>query len=147
MLTYMDIKKAINDKLKTQFTNIKIESNNIQEGIKRPSFFVQLDNIDTKNFMTVGRDRNLTVRIYYFPSDRYKNEIELLNIKDDLETLFLYDGVLDVNGYLADIDNIELDVVDNKGQDKVLHCYFDLKFYENWNKTDEHEEMEDLYYS
>ena len=51
MLKYAEIIKAISDKLKQNFPGVIILSDNIEEGITRPSLFISLENIRVKDFM------------------------------------------------------------------------------------------------
>lgn len=87
MLTMKQIKLAINEMLLENFPDIGIQSGDIRKGFKRPSFFVQLDTLGRDSGQFVS-DRSMTVRIYYFPTDRNEYSIELLEMQDDLEDVF-----------------------------------------------------------
>lgn len=146
MLKYSDIIEVIYRKLSEGFPSVFIESGNIKEGIKRPSFFVEFDGIQAENFMQVGIDRKIRVYLYYFPSDKDKNQMELLEVRSELENLFMYDAEIQVNDYNIPIDALFIDTTDNAGQDKILTCNFTLELYECWDKPEEHEKMGRLVY-
>lgn len=66
-------------------------------------------------------EKSLTVRIYYFPSDRYEYAIEVLEMQETLEELF--DLKLGVKDRYLNVD--ELTTFMNDG---VLNCSFDMEF-------------------
>jgi hypothetical protein len=142
MVTYGEIIKAINVKIISQFSNITFQSMDEQEGLIRPSFRTNLDDIKVSNFMDVAKDREITVRIYYFPKDKNKYRIELLSMQDTLENLFLVDNtIITDSGFVLEIYECEFDVVDG-----VLHFYFELMISEDFNRVDTGDNMEDLDY-
>lgn len=128
MVKYTEISRAIVERLENN-TNIEILS--VDEGITRPSFFVLFDNVKASDFMRETLDREITVRIYYFSSTVDNNEIELLNMQDKLNEIFLEDNLIRVNEYM----NIEIDGLEFNVTDKVLHCYFDLRLSENYDRS------------
>lgn len=86
MITYKDIKKSVNTLLINEF-NVEINSNDVKEGFNRPSFFVSFDD-PVRSSTTDQVEKSLTIRIYYFPTDRYNYSLELLDIQEQLENLF-----------------------------------------------------------
>lgn len=139
IVKYTDIQKSIVKRIKFKFPNI-VFSTDIEKAITRPSFFIDLDNIESRDFMNRAQDRDLTVRIYYFSSTVDGNRIELLNMYDDLEELFLENNLITVDEYIKfEIEELKLSVVD-----KVLHCYFDIRISENYNRIDNTPVMEEL---
>lgn len=120
MITYKDIRLAINRQLKK--TGIEITSRDVTEGFDRPSFFVQLDDVGRSGDENQVH-KSMTVRIYYFPTDRYEYSIEVLDMQETLEELF--DLKLPVKDRLLNVD--ELTTFLNDG---VLNCSFDLEFYD-----------------
>lgn len=142
MVTYAQIIAAINTKIETKFTDIKIEVTDKQDGLTRPSFRTSLDNINSKNFMNVAKDRDVTVRIYYIPSKKDKYRLELLDMQDELESLFLDDNtIITEDDFIIEIYESEFDVVDG-----VLHFYFDIMLSEEFDRTDIDENMDNLEY-
>ncbi|WP_353096232.1 DUF6838 family protein [Tissierella praeacuta] len=128
MVKYTEISKAIVEMLENN-TNIEVLS--VDEGITRPSFFMSFDNVKATDFMREALDREITVRIYYYSSTIDNNEIELLNMQDKLNEIFLEDNLIRVNEYM----NIEIDELEFNITDKVLHCYFDLRLSENYGRS------------
>lgn len=130
MITYKDIKIAINRKLDT--TGIEINSSDVSEGFNRPSFFVQLENSKRSG------DENqvhkaTTVQVYYFPTDRYEYSIEVMDVQEQLENLF--DLKLEVLDRLFNIDETYSSTTDG-----VLSFSFDIEFNDGRerNKYEQH---------
>jgi hypothetical protein len=121
MITYKDIKLAINRALKNEF-NIELNSNDVKEGFNRPSFFVSFDN-NKRSGNESQVHKSLTIRINYFTSDSKDNSIELLDVQDQLENLF--DLKLKVNDRFFNIDEAESITTDG-----VLEFSFDIEFYD-----------------
>jgi len=128
MVKYIDILKSINKILEDKFSNIPILSEkDVEEKIIRPSFMVSMDNISSNNFMNMVIDKSLTIRIYYFPSSRYKYKIENLNMIDNLNELFVENDILKLENFNILINGeISTDVVQS-----VLNYNFDIEFSEN----------------
>lgn len=74
--------------------------------------------------------KSLSVQIYYFPTDRYKYAIEVLEMQETLENIF--DLKLAIKDRLINVEDIDTGIVDG-----VLNCSFDLAFYDGreftWN--------------
>jgi hypothetical protein len=88
MITLKEIATAINEKLKEVLPHIPIQSKDISEGYERPALFVDFDNTTNAQFGARGKERRIQVIIYFFPSDRYKNKIEILEVQEILEQAF-----------------------------------------------------------
>lgn len=140
MLSLKDIKLAINEKLLSEFPKIEIQSTDIKEGFKRPSFFVKFDYSSKTDYRFVF-ERRLTVRIYYFPSDRYQYDIEVIEMQEDIEKLF-YLGLQVKDRYLKIENDIQSELVDG-----VLIVSFDLSYYDSSYTEPEQEKMEELEYN
>ena len=119
MITYKDIKKAINTLLKSKF-KIEINSNDVKEGFNRPSFFVSFDDVKRSSSQEQV-EKSFTIRIYYFPTDRLDYSLELLDIQEKLENIF--DLKLKVIDRKLNINESNSIVTDG-----VLEFSFDIEF-------------------
>ncbi|WP_313757069.1 DUF6838 family protein [Tissierella sp.] len=137
MIKYREIAKAIVEKLE-KHTSIKVLSNN--EGVNRPSFFMSFDKMKSTDFMRETLDRTITVKIHYFSSTIDNNEIELFDMQDKLNKIFLEDNLIKVNEYME----IEVDELNFSITDKVLQCYFDIRISEAYNRIDDRPYMKEL---
>jgi hypothetical protein len=142
LIKYSQIITAVNSKLKAKFPLITIQAADDGEGLTRPSFRTSDDNTSPSNFMNVSKDTEMTIRVYFFPTNKVSYRIEILDMQNDLENLFLDDNTLVIDagkGQVIEIQDVTFDVVDG-----VLHFYFDISFSENFEKTDTGELMETL---
>lgn len=121
MISYKDIKKSVNEKLISEF-DYEINSQDIKEGYKRPSFFVEFDNANRSD--TVEQvHRYLSINIYFFPSDRHSYSLEILDVTDRLESLF--NLKLPVSDRYFNIVEVNSEVTDG-----VLIFSFDIEYEE-----------------
>ena len=117
-IKYSDIVRTFSEILTESFPEIEILD--VEKDYPRPAFFTRLDVDTTGHFMTNYIDSKINFRIYYFPSTTDNNELELLEMRDDLEFLFLvkHNRLINVNGVNIEIEDIGVGEVDN-----VLHFY------------------------
>lgn len=134
------ILEAVIDKLREQSTEISITSQDIEEGFKRPSFFVSLENLKVENYMNSFQEKSGDIRISFFPTHKHKNQEEILGIQDLLSELFLKEKKIALeNGSYIHVSEGEIDVVD-----KVLHFDFKIWLAEEYEREVTAENMEEL---
>ncbi|BEP28813.1 phage tail terminator family protein [Helicovermis profundi] len=124
-----DIKLAINKAIKTISTS-KIISSDIEEGFKRPCFKVIFGDVDTESIGIYMLKKDMIVRIYYYPEDRDKNDLELMNIQDSLALLFLDPLIVSENFIIHPLEYVDR-LVDN-----VLQASFELNYIQELDKED-----------
>ncbi|MGE7828967.1 phage tail terminator family protein [Paenibacillus sp. NPDC093718] len=127
MLTLKQIVKSITTQLNTKFPEINVTSRDIKEGFERPSFFVEIDNNSSSSGLFVI-EKSKTIRIYYFPSDMYENELELLQMQDDLAEVFNLTVKIEDR-------TITLDETVSVVTDGVLQFEFDLNYLDSNKST------------
>ena len=137
VLSLKNIKLSINNKIIEKFPHIDLQSRDIKEGFKRPSFFVQLDNLSKTDYL-YSFERSLTVRIHYFPSDRYEYQLEILEKQEVIEELFKL-GLAVEDRFISIVDGIESEIVDG-----VLLISFDLKYFDSNESHEEGKKMQEL---
>lgn len=113
MLTLKDIALAINNKLEEVLPSIPIQSSDISEGFERPSLFVDFDNVTTADYIGGKKERNISVIIYFFPTSRYDNKIEILNTQEILEKAFSDQFMIKEGFYVypMEVNSIKVDGV------------------------------------
>lgn len=136
MITYKDIKLAINNLLISKFS-YEINSKDISEGFSRPSFFVEFDNV-VRSANSEQVLKSFTIIIYFFPSNRHNYSIEILEVQDKLEELF--DLKLEVLDRKFNIDEARSTISDG-----VLNFEFDIQFEEG-KVVEDAELMQELEY-
>ena len=136
MLAINRVTAAVKRKLENTFKNTDIQSQDISEGFKRPSFFIELDNINVNDFMTKLQETELTVRISYFPSKVNYNTNEIYSTLDILNQTFVEDNLLEMEeGYITEVNKCNISVVD-----RVLHFDFDIFLSEEYVRKLHNEE-------
>lgn len=90
MVKLSEILKTVNSKLAEAFPKIEIDSKDLSEKFNRPSFRTELDGLKTSTFMTTFKEREFTIRIYFFPTEVGKGRIERLQISDRIEDVFMH---------------------------------------------------------
>ena len=136
MLTRAKINKAINDKIKSEFAGIKIQSQDVEEGFSRPSFYVSLETKRTEHFQRTML-REMTCRILFFPTDRHEYKEEAYDVQDRLEMLFGLNFA--VEDRVITIDGAQSDVID-----KVVHYDFDFAYHEDTSKPEDGETIQEM---
>ena len=122
MITFKQIKAAINEKLQSNFIDIDVSSKSANKGFTRPSFKVELDNVKREGYLTQV-EKSCTVRIFYFPTDKNDNAIELLDAQEALGNIF--DLKFSVDDRHLNIAEPNFDEIDG-----VLQFEFDLQFFD-----------------
>ncbi len=101
MIKLSELLKAVNTRLKETFPSISIDSKDLSEAFNRPSFRTELDGLKTSAFMTTFKERNFTIRIYFFCTKIGQGRLERLKISDEIENfkeyklnnLYMQDGI------------------------------------------------------
>ncbi|MBM7607573.1 hypothetical protein JOD29_000817 [Lysinibacillus composti] len=135
MITYKKIKTAVNRKLKETF-GLEINSKDISEGFKRPSFFIEFDEVKRDGSVSQV-EKSMIIRIYYFPKTIKESSIEILEIQEQLGDVF--DMKLIVEDRQLNITEPNFNVTDG-----VLQFEFDIAFEDGRIVSEEYELMEEL---
>jgi len=135
------VELAINKKLKSAYPEVGIEPDDIKDGIKRPSFFVGFSYNKTNKVSDEFYRKDLSVIVYYFPSNKHKYSMEVLEVGEILEELFLGKLVIEdeTEERIVPINSVDLDTIDG-----VLQVSFDLEVFTSKVESDENELMEEL---
>lgn len=127
MLTLIDIKKAIADKIRTKY-NYKIYNNDVTEGFEKPCFFIRLLPILCNKISTTITQQTVTVEITYFQNKR--SELDNLKVAQELQQLF--QEKLEIKDRKLNCDDIRIDWAGE--QNEILQVLFDLQFYQSTDK-------------
>ncbi len=126
MITLENLITAINLKIRTLETEafeVVINENDVKEGFKRPSFFSKIEETRTTHYLHDFM-REVTISIYYFPSDRDKYQLEVMEMQQKMEKLFK-NGLEVGDRHINIEDDIEGDVSDG-----VLSITMKFKYYD-----------------
>lgn len=141
MIKLSEILKAVNSKLAETFPKINVDSKDLSESFNRPSFRTELDGLKTSAFMTTYKEREFTIRIYFFPTEQGKGRLERLKISDEIENAFLQTLWITKN-FAIPINEIEF--VETDG---VLIASFDSYTMEEIENDVNEDMMEELEYN
>ncbi|MFL0251254.1 DUF6838 family protein [Clostridium neuense] len=128
MITLKVISKAIATQIKqglinTSYSTVDFSSTDIKEEIKRPCFYIDFFKNKTGKFNASNKERTLTTKLYYFATNIRKCKLELMEIQDLLENMFL-EGLKVNDNFIVNIDDgIEFDIDKQNG---FLAATFDL---------------------
>ena len=86
MISFIEIKKAVNDNLKLYFPSINRVSGELKEGFPKPAFFSTVQPILIRNTHLNYVDCLIGVTIVYFPEK--ESELENLKIQEKLYRAF-----------------------------------------------------------
>lgn len=140
MTGFVDIQAAIVSKLIKIDPEIEINSSDIEEGFKRPCFFIDMQDVKQKNLMDKFQEKDIEFDVLYFPKHPKKNQIDLLEMRDKLTESFVENSYFNITDDLVvqatDVNIFEID--------KVLHCKFSIFISEEYLRTYEYvmEELE-----
>jgi hypothetical protein len=118
MITLIDIQNSIGKKLDSKFSDYYIYTEDVKNGKKTPSFFINTMPVITDNFISY-KEKLINIDIMYF-SENETNE-ENLNMTNMLEDLFR--NYLELKDRIITILSLNFRVIDN-----ILHCNFSLNF-------------------
>ncbi|MBR8732783.1 hypothetical protein IX329_000354 [Fusobacterium necrophorum] len=141
MIKLSQILKAVNSKLAETFPNVEIDSKDLSEKFNRPSFRTELDGLKTSAFMATYKEREFTIRIYFFPTKAEKGRIERLKITDKIEDVFLH------TLWITKTFAIPVEEIHFEETDGVLIASFDSYTIEEIENDITAEMMEELEYN
>ena len=146
MVTLEDINKFIVKQVKqglinTTYNVVGFSSTDIKEEIIRPCFYIEFFKNKVGKFNASNKERKLTTKLYYFALSPNKYKIELMEIQDLLEGIFL-EGLRVNDTFIIPInDGIEFDIDKANG---FLIATFDLYTIEEIPEDENIPYMDDL---
>lgn len=132
MITFRKVTSSIVTKLKKCCPGIKVQTSDIEEGIERPCFFIDIKNIALDNLMGNFSEKEIMYDILYFPKDKKNNAEDILEKMSQLDEGFNDDNTIEIDeNFLAEAENVKLFEVD-----KVLHLTFEIKLSEEYIRAE-----------
>jgi len=124
MVKFSDLLNGLTKILFTNFAGHKIYSEEIVQGMKRPSFFIQLMPLSSLNFNEYYREQRALVDISYFSDEAPDLQSNLKNF----EMANAMQSVLNTDIKVLD-RNLNLQELEFETVDRVLHSTFTLIWY------------------
>ncbi|MGL5709606.1 MAG: phage tail terminator family protein [Cetobacterium sp.] len=141
MTSFVDVQAAIVAKLSQFAPEIEVNTSDIEEGFKRPCFYVDMVDVNIEKLTNNFEERYIDFDVLYFPKHPKKNLEDLLKMRDVLTDAFVANQVIKISDDLvAEAEEVKIFDVD-----KVLHCEFKIYIAEEYVKEYEYN-MEELEY-
>lgn len=139
MQTLRDTLAVIVSKVREQFADCSVSSQDITEGFERKTIYIYFDNIRQNDFMKKFTEKKITIVMIYFPQEERKNTAELLEVQDKLSNLFSQNDTIElkegVYAYIQDIHSFR--------HEGTLQFECQAYIFEEYDEV-EHELMEEL---
>lgn len=88
MLSVIDIIRALSELIETKYPNYPVVDIDITEDYPRPSYFIDVDDIETSWVANDYIKESSNLKIIFFAAERYEGFLELLDMKNNLTVLF-----------------------------------------------------------
>lgn len=139
MQTLRDTLAVIVSKVREQFADCSVSSQDITEGFERKTIYIYFDNVRQNDFMKKFTEKKITIVMIYFPQEERKNTAELLEVQDKLSNLFSQNDTIElkegVYAYIQDIHSFR--------HEGTLQFGCQAYIFEEYDEV-EHELMEEL---
>lgn len=139
MQTLRDTLAVIVSKVREQFADCSVSSQDITEGFERKTIYIYFDNVRQNDFMKKFTEKKITIVMIYFPREDKKNTAEILEVQDKLTNFFSQNDTIElkegVYAYIQDIHSFR--------HEGTLQFECQAYIFEEYDEV-EHELMEDL---
>ena len=143
MLSVIDIIRALSELIEAKYPNYPVVDMDITEDYPRPSYFIDVDDIETSWVANDYIKESSNLKIIFFAAERYEGFLELLHMKNNLTVLFddpLY-VTNDEEEYYVSLLNTESDIYK---ADKVLEFTLRADLIQKVERKETEPYMEEL---
>lgn len=138
MVKTIDILATLIQVIREKLKDINIESSEVEEGYRKNSLYIYLENTKSQNYMEQYRETRTNARIIY--RSKKDNDLEeLLDVQEELNELFADEYCIDIEGVPIEITNVDTTISDGD-----LLFNFDVYVFEEYPQPTA-EMMEELY--
>lgn len=88
MLTVIDVIRALSELIESKYPDYPIIDMDITEDFERPSYFIDVDDIETSWTANDYIKESSNLKIIFFAAERYEGFLELLDMKNKLTVMF-----------------------------------------------------------
>ena len=111
MLSVIDTIRALSEMIEAKYPNYPVVDMDTDEDYPRPSYFIDVENIDTSFVATDYIKESSTIKIVFFTAERYEGFLELLDMKNQLlamfdNPLYIHDDTTEYYVTLHDTDSM-----------------------------------------
>lgn len=143
ILSVIDVVRGLSDLISTNYPNHPIVDMDIDEDFPRPSYFIDVEDINTEWVATDYLKESSNIKIVFFAENRYEGFLDLLDMKNNLMTLFenpLYISNGETDYYVSLLTTSS----DLYKQDKVLTFNIEADLIQKVERVDNNPYMENL---
>lgn len=88
MLSVIDIIRSLSELIETNYPNYPVVDMDIDEDYTRPSYFIDVEDVQTSWVASDYIKESSTIKIVFFAQNRYEGFLDLLDMKNNLTVLF-----------------------------------------------------------
>lgn len=130
----LSLRDAIISKLKTTFPDHKIYGEKVEQGLKKPCFFITVLPGDVIELSKSMQQREITIDIQYLSEEETNaKNIEMADLLNDLFQRITFDGLM------VNVIERRFEIVDD-----ILHFFLDLDFILMLKDTEQHDLMQEI---
>lgn len=143
ILSVIDVVRGLSDLISSEYSEYKLIDYDIDEGFEKPCFFIDVEDINTEWVATDYLKESSNIKIVFFAENRYEGFLDLLQMKNNLMTLFenpLYISNGETDYYVSLLTTNS----DLYKQDKVLTFNIEADLIQKVERVDNNPYMENL---
>lgn len=88
LLSVVDVIRSLTELINANYHQYKIIDYDVDEGFERPSFFIDVEDVNTSWVATDYIKESSNIQIVFFAENRYEGFLDLLDMKNNLTVLF-----------------------------------------------------------
>lgn len=88
ILSVIDIIRALSELIESKYPNYPVVDMDIDEDYPRPSYFIDVEDVNTSWVATDYIKESSNLKIVFFAENRYEGFLDLLDMKNNLTMLF-----------------------------------------------------------
>lgn len=143
ILSVIDVIRALSELIEKTYPNYPVNDMDIDEDYPRPSYFIDVEDVNTSWVASDYIKESSTLKIVFFAENRYEGFLDLLDMKNNLTMLFddpLYitDGKTEYHCQMLTTDS------DLYKQDKVLTFNIQADLIQKVDRKETKPYMEEL---
>lgn len=143
ILSVIDVIRALSELIEKTYPNYPVNDMDIDEDYPRPSYFIDVEDVNTSWVASDYIKESSTLKIVFFAENRYEGFLDLLDMKNNLTVLFddpLYitDGKIEYHCQMLTTDS------DLYKQDKVLTFNIQADLIQKVDRKETKPYMEEL---
>ena len=143
MLSVIDVIRALTELISEKYPNYPVCDMDIDEDYPRPSYFIDVEDVNTSWVATDYIKESSNIQIVFFAENRYEGFLDLLDMKNNLtvlfdEPLFISD---ETSEYYVSLLTTNSDLFK---QDKVLTFNVQAELIQKVERVDNSPYMEEL---